>query len=73
MTEDSVARTIRMQGHDIKKIHKGGDLEVQKRDLRGRRIGKPITVEVKTGSSPLSDAQKRRKRQLGRRYKIVRL
>lgn len=73
MAEDSFALEQRMQGHDVKKIHKGGDFVVQKRDIFGRKIGRPKTYEVKTGNSQLSEAQKRKKRHLGkRRYKVVR-
>jgi hypothetical protein len=60
----------RLQGHDVKKIHTGGDFVVQKRDLFGRKIGKPKTVEVKTGGSPLTEAQKKKKRQLKGKYKV---
>jgi len=72
MAEDSFAMTQRMQGHEVRKIRKGGDFVVQKTDGFGRKIGKPITVEVKTGGSELSEAQRRKKGRLGRRYKVVR-
>jgi len=60
------------QGDDVKKIHKGGDFVVQKKDFLGRKIGRPTTHEIKTGHSKLSEAQKRRKRQLKGRYKVNR-
>lgn len=72
LTEDSFATTQSVQGHDVKRIHKGGDFVVQKRALFGNKIGKPITYEVKSGGSQLSEAQKRKKRQLKRNYKVVR-
>ncbi len=73
MAEDSFALEQRMQGHDVRKIHKGGDFEVQKRDTFGRKIGKPTIHEVKTGDSQLSEAQRRKKSRLGnRRYKVER-
>ena len=72
MAEGSFELSQRLAGHEVRKIHKGGDFVVQKRDLFGRKIGKPKTYEVKTGDSQLSDAQKRKKRQLKRSYKVVR-
>ena len=72
MAEDSFAMSQRIQGHEVRKTHKGRDFEVQKRDLFGRKIGKPISYEVKTGGSELSEAQRRRKARLGRRYRMVR-
>jgi hypothetical protein len=73
MAEDSFALEKRVQGHDVRKIHKGGDFEVQKRDVFGRKIGKPTIHEVKTGDSQLSEAQRRKKARLGnRRYKVER-
>jgi hypothetical protein len=71
IAEDSFAISQRLQGHEVKKIHKGGDFVVQKRDFFGRKVGKPTTYEVKTGDSPLTEAQKRKKR-LSRNYKVVR-
>jgi len=62
-----------MQGHDCTKIRNEGDFVVQKRDFFGNEIGEPTVFEVKTGNSPLSEAQKKRKRQFGsNRYKVVR-
>lgn len=72
MAEDSFAMTERMQGHEVKKIRKGGDFVVQKTDGFGRKMGKPVTYEVKTGGAVLSEAQRRKKGRLGRRYKVVR-
>ena len=72
MSEDWFALTQRLQGHEVRKIHKGGDFVVQKRDIYGRKRGKPEIHEVKTGDSKLSPAQKRKKRRLGKRYKVDR-
>jgi hypothetical protein len=73
MAEDSFALEQRMQGHECRKIHKGGDFVVQKRDFYGRKVGKPKTYEVKTGNSELSDAQKRKQRRSPKgSYKVVR-
>lgn len=73
IAKDRFAFDQAMQGHDCKKIREGGDFVVQKRDFFGNKVGKPTTYEVKTGNSPLTEAQEKRKRQLGRnRYKIAR-
>jgi hypothetical protein len=67
MAEDSFEMSQRLQGREVRKIHKGGDFVVRK----GGR-DKPTTYEIKTGDSELSEAQERKKRRLGRRYKVVR-
>jgi hypothetical protein len=73
VARDRFAFDQAMQGHDCKKIREGGDFVVQKRDFFGNKVGKPTTYEVKTGNSPLTEAQEKRKRQLGNnRYKIAR-
>jgi hypothetical protein len=73
IARDRFAFDQAMQGHDCMKIREDGDFVVQKRDFFGNEIGEPAIVEVKTGNSPLSEAQQKRKRQLGRsRYKVVR-
>lgn len=73
IAKDRFAFDQSMQGHDCKKIRRGGDFVVQKRDFFGNKIGEPTVFEVKTGDTQLSDAQEKRKRQLGRnRYKVVR-
>jgi hypothetical protein len=77
MAEDSFALDQTLRGKEVRRIHKGGDFEVRdpETDMFGnrRRRSKPVTYEVKTGNSQLSDAQKRKQRLLGkRRYKVVR-
>ena len=72
IARDRFAFDQTMQGHDCKKIRGGGDFVVQKRDFFGNKVGEPIIFEVKTGNSPLSEAQQKRKRQLRNRYKIAR-
>ncbi len=63
----------RLQGHDVKKVHKGRDFVEQKKDfLTGKNIGKPFSVEVKTKKAKLSDAQKKRKKKEKRSYKVAR-
>jgi hypothetical protein len=69
MAEASFNMEQTIQGNDCRKIHKGGDFVVQKRDLFGNKIGKPTVHEIKTGNAKLSPAQKRKKKQLGKRYK----
>jgi hypothetical protein len=73
VAKDRFAFEQTMHGNDCTKIRKGGDFIVQERDFFGNEIGNPAIYEVKTGNSKLTDAQEKRKRQLGRnRYKIVR-
>jgi hypothetical protein len=73
IAKDRFAFEQSMQGSDCTKILKGGDFIVQERDFFGDKIGNPTIYEVTTGNSKLTDAQEKRKRQLGRnRYKIVR-
>jgi hypothetical protein len=62
----------RMKGHDVKRIHKGGDYVVQKRDFFGRKIGKPKVHEVKTGNARLSKAQRSKRKKLKGGYKVDR-
>jgi hypothetical protein len=62
-----------MQGNDCKKLGRGGDFVVQKRDFLGEVEGEPTVVDVKSGGSKMTEAQEQRKRKLGRnRYRIVR-
>ena len=72
MAEDSFALEQRIQGNDCRKIHKGGDFVVQRRDMFGRKIGKPTVDEIKTGNSQLSDAQRRKKARMGKSYRVHR-
>jgi hypothetical protein len=73
IAKDRFAFDQALQGHDCQKIRQDGDFVVQKRDFFGNKVGEPTTYEVKTGNSKLTEAQEKRKRQLGRnRYKIAR-
>ena len=73
IAKDRFAFDQSMQGNDCTKIRQGGDFIVQKRDFFGNKIGNPTIYEVKTGNSKLTEAQEKRKRQLGKnRYKVVR-
>jgi hypothetical protein len=53
MGEGLFAMEKTYQGYDVKRIHVGGDYVVQNQDFRGRKIGRPITHEIKTGHSKL--------------------
>jgi len=73
IAKDRFAFEQSMRGNDCTKIRKNGDFIVQQRDFFGNKIGDPTIFEVKAGNSTLTEAQEKRKRQLGRdRYKIVR-
>jgi hypothetical protein len=73
VAKDRFAFEQSLKGNDCTKIRRGGDFVVQERDFFGDRIGTPTIFEVKSGNSKLTDAQEKRKRQLGRnRYKVVR-
>jgi len=73
IAKDRFAYDQAVQGNDCTKTRKGGDFIVQERDFFGNEIGKPTVYEVKTGNSKVTEAEEKRKRQLGRdRYKIVR-
>ncbi len=73
MAEDSFHLEQNLRGNDCRKIHKGGDFVVQKRDIFGNNVGKPTVHEIKTGNAKLSEAQRRNKAKLGNRgYKVER-
>jgi hypothetical protein len=73
IARDRFAFDQAMKGNDCTKIRKGGDFVVQERDFFGNEIGKPTVYQVKTGNSKLTEAELKRKRQLGRdKYKIAR-
>ncbi len=73
IAKDRFAFEQSMRGNDCTKILKDGDFIVQECDFFGNKIGNPTVYEVKTCNAKLTDAQEKRKRQLGRnRYKIVR-
>jgi hypothetical protein len=73
IAKDRFAFEQSLQGNDCTKIRKGGDFIVQERDFFGDKTGRPTIFDVKTANAKLTEAQEKRKRQLGRnRYKIVR-
>jgi hypothetical protein len=73
VAKDRFAFDQSTRGNDCTKIRRGGDFVVQERDFFGNKIGNPTVYEVKSGNAPLTEAQEKRKRRLGRdRYKVVR-
>ncbi len=73
IAKDRFAFDQAMQGHDCQKIRKDGDFVVQQRDFFGNKVGEPTTYEIKNGNSKLTEAQEKRRWQMGRnRYKIAR-
>ncbi len=73
VARDRFAFDQTLKGNDCTKIRKGGDFVVQERDFFGNKIGIPIVYDVKSGNARLTEAEMKRKRQLGRdRHKVVR-
>jgi hypothetical protein len=73
VAKDRFAFDQTLKGNDCTKIGKDGDFIVQELDAFGNKIGNPTVYQVKSGNSKLTEAEEKRKRQLGRdRYKIVR-
>jgi hypothetical protein len=73
IAKDHFAFDQAMQGNDCQKIRRGGDFIVQQRDFFGEKIGKSTVVDVKSGGLGLTEAQEKRRQQLGRnRHKIIR-
>ena len=73
IAKDRFAYDQAMQGNDCQKLGRGGDFVVQQRDFFGETVGEPAVVDVKAGSSRVTEAQEQRRRRLGRnRYRIVR-
>lgn len=73
IARDRFAFDQAMQGNDCLKIRKNGDFIIQKRDFFGNAIGEPTVIDVKTGNSSVTEAEKKRRKLLGRdRHKIVR-
>ncbi len=71
--KDRFAFEQAMAGNDCTKLGRGGDFVVQKRNFIGEPEGEPTVVDVKTGNSRVTEAQKQRHKKLGRnRHKIVR-
>ncbi|MDR2204392.1 MAG: hypothetical protein LBE76_08930 [Nitrososphaerota archaeon] len=64
LARDRFAFNQAMKGNDCAKICKGGDFVVQERDFFGAEIGKPKIYKVKTGTSKVTEAEEKHKRQL---------
>lgn len=71
MGEDSFRDTELARGSDVRRIHKGGDFVVQKRDIFGNKAGKTFVAEIKTGKGRLSKAQKATKKRKGKNFREV--
>ncbi len=73
IAKDRFAYDQAMQGNDCKKLGRGGDFVVQRRDFFGGAEGEATVVDVKAGDSRVTEAQMQRRRRLGRnRYRTVR-
>jgi len=72
IAKDRFAFDQAMQGHDCQKLGRGGDFVVQKRDFFGAATGEPTVVDVKSGGLGEAEAQKKRRRDLRGRYRVVR-
>jgi hypothetical protein len=73
IARDRFAFEQALQGHDCVKIRRDGDFIVQKRDFFGNKIGESTVYDVKTVDSKLTEAQRLRRRRLGRnRYRVAR-
>jgi hypothetical protein len=72
IAKDRFAFEQAMAGNDCQKLGRGGDFVVQQRDFFGEAAGDPSVVDVKSGSSRVTEAQEQRRRRLGwNRYRIV--
>ncbi len=73
IAKDRFAYEQAIAGNDCAKLRRGGDFVVQKRNFLGEPEGEPTVVDVKSGNAKITEAQKQRRKQLGRnRHKIVR-
>lgn len=71
--KDRFAYEQALQGNDCTKLRRDGDFVVQKRDFFGNAIGDATVVDVKSGTSKVTEAEQQRRRKLGRdRHKLVR-
>ena len=73
IAKDRFAFEQALAGNDCEKLRRGGDFLVQKRDFFGDKEGEPTVVDVKTGNSRVTEAEKERRKTLGRnRHRTVR-
>ena len=70
--EEQIKNKWKSYGYDVERTGKGHDWKATKKDFwTGKKETKYI--EVKTGNSELSDLQKKKKRQMGKKYVVERL
>jgi hypothetical protein len=70
--EEQIKQRYEFNGYEVERTGKGHDLKAKRLDwLTGKKETKYI--EVKTGNSPLSRLQKKKKRQMGSKYVVERL
>ena len=70
--EEHIKSKYEFNGYKVTRTGKGHDFRAEKRDWwTGKKESK--VIEVKTGNSPLSDLQKKKKRQYGSKYVVERL
>lgn len=70
--EEQIRQRYEFNGYNVERTGRGHDLKVKRHNwLTGKKETKYI--EVKTGNSPLSKLQKKKKRQLGSKYVVERL
>ena len=70
--EEIVRMNYALRGYEVERTGRGSDFHVVKRDMLGRVIDSK-DIEVKTGSSTLSELQEKTKKRKRGHYKIERL
>ena len=71
--ERMVRAKYEFAGYKVQRTGRGHDFKITKRDPFTGKTTKPEYHEVKTGNSPLSPLQKKKKRQMGKRYVVDRV
>lgn len=70
--EEQIRQRYEFDGYKVERTGRGHDLKAKRQNwLTGKKETKYI--EVKTGNSPLSKLQKKKKRQMGSKYVVERL
>lgn len=70
--EEQIRQNYEFNGYKVERTGRGHDMKAKRRNwITGRNETKYI--EVKTGNSPLSRLQKKKKRQMGSKYVVERL
>lgn len=70
--EEIVRMNYALRGYEVERTGRGSDFHVVKRDMLGRVIDSK-DIEVKTGSSTLSELQEKTKKRKRGHYKIERV